>query len=126
MGRGRKATPYTICGQTHTIAEWANIVGLPTDTVRARMYKGWPIEKAIAIQPDTDYAEKRALAGPRGPSKKHANATEVIESDSNEAPITDPIEHVIVVPTEDDSDETCDVSDDDENDENDNDSVEIA
>lgn len=47
--RGRKSTSYTICGQTRTLNEWAQIANLSINALRYRLSKGWPIEKAIAI-----------------------------------------------------------------------------
>ena len=37
----------TYNGETHTISEWAEIVGMKRDTLKKRIYYGWPIEKAL-------------------------------------------------------------------------------
>lgn len=37
----------TYNGETHTIAEWAEIVGMKRDTLKRRIYYGWSIEKAL-------------------------------------------------------------------------------
>lgn len=38
---------FTIGGETKTMAEWAEVAGIPKDTMKRRIYKGWSIEKAI-------------------------------------------------------------------------------
>ena len=37
----------TYNGETHTISEWAEIVGMKRDTLKRRIYSGWTIEKAL-------------------------------------------------------------------------------
>ena len=38
----------TFQGETHTISEWARIVGMKADTLERRInYRGWPVEKAL-------------------------------------------------------------------------------
>lgn len=37
----------TYNGETHTMAEWARILGINYHTLQTRLYRGWTIEKAI-------------------------------------------------------------------------------
>lgn len=34
-------------GETHTMAEWADITGLNPATIWARLKRGWPVEEAL-------------------------------------------------------------------------------
>jgi hypothetical protein len=34
-------------GRTQTLAQWAREVGLPFSTIRYRLRKGWPVERAL-------------------------------------------------------------------------------
>lgn len=49
QGNNKSNNRYiTYNGETHTIAEWAEIIGLPYGTLYQRLNKsGWPIEKAL-------------------------------------------------------------------------------
>ena len=38
---------YTLDGETHTIAEWSEITGIPYSTLYMRLYNGWCFEDAI-------------------------------------------------------------------------------
>ena len=48
----------TYNGETHTIAEWAEIVGMKRDTLKKRIYYGWPIEKALTEPVKQSNADK--------------------------------------------------------------------
>lgn len=37
----------TLEGQTKSLAEWAELIGIRRGTLRARIVKGWPVEKAL-------------------------------------------------------------------------------
>ena len=37
----------TFCGITHTIAQWAIIVGIPAATLYTRIYRGWSADRAL-------------------------------------------------------------------------------
>jgi len=37
----------TFNGKTMTIAEWAEYVGVSSTVLRTRLYRGWPIERAL-------------------------------------------------------------------------------
>ena len=37
----------TFRGETHTVAEWARIIGMPRDTLKCRLHHGWPPERAL-------------------------------------------------------------------------------
>ena len=37
----------TLCGITHTIAQWAIIVGIPAATLYTRIYRGWSVDRAL-------------------------------------------------------------------------------
>lgn len=36
-------------GAMHTFTQWSKITGLPTTTIRSRIYQGWPTEKALTV-----------------------------------------------------------------------------
>lgn len=39
---------WTAFGETHTVAEWSDIKGIPDQTLRARVLRyGWPVERAL-------------------------------------------------------------------------------
>ena len=38
-------------GKTKTLSEWAELVGIETRTVHARLKRGWDVEKALSIDP---------------------------------------------------------------------------
>lgn len=40
----------TINGETHCVAEWERIAGLPVDRIRARLKYGWPVDESL-LQP---------------------------------------------------------------------------
>jgi len=46
-GRGRPAKLLLVDGQYRTAEDWANIRGIPAETIRRRLKKGWTHEKAI-------------------------------------------------------------------------------
>ena len=49
-------------GETKTIREWADVLGVTADCIRGRLHKGWTVEDALSIPND----ERRALpAKPR-------------------------------------------------------------
>lgn len=37
-------------GESHTIAEWAELVGIKYDTLRRRLNKGWSVERALTTE----------------------------------------------------------------------------
>ena len=37
----------TVCGETHTIAEWSRIVGINVGTIKSRIRYGWDESKAV-------------------------------------------------------------------------------
>jgi hypothetical protein len=37
----------TFNGETKTMSEWADIVGIPYHTIKRRIYSGWPIERTL-------------------------------------------------------------------------------
>lgn len=37
----------TYNGETHTMAEWAEIMGMPYQRLNYRIFKGWPVERAL-------------------------------------------------------------------------------
>ena len=37
----------TCSGETHTVAQWAMIIGLPAGTVYSRIYRGWPVDRVL-------------------------------------------------------------------------------
>ena len=37
----------TLNGETHCVAEWVDIVGIRSDTIRARLKRGWSVERAL-------------------------------------------------------------------------------
>ena len=44
----RKNCHYvTFNGETHTVTEWAEIIGINKHTLSARIRKGWPLERAL-------------------------------------------------------------------------------
>lgn len=47
--RNRRNTKYvTYRGETKSLAEWCEILGLKYYTVQSRLRRGWPVEKALA------------------------------------------------------------------------------
>ena len=38
---------YTFNGETHTLRDWAEITGIPKKSLRSRLGKGWPLERAL-------------------------------------------------------------------------------
>lgn len=38
----------TWCGETKTLSEWAEIVAIPYDTLKRRLYYGWPVDKVLS------------------------------------------------------------------------------
>lgn len=46
----RKGKSYEYDGQTHTLPEWAMITGISAKTLRARLYAGWTVEKALTTE----------------------------------------------------------------------------
>lgn len=57
--RGSPPVLLTHDGLTLTIAQWAERTGLSTHTIRARRWKGWPIERVL------DAVDNRKIAGGR-------------------------------------------------------------
>lgn len=49
----------TFNGETHTIAEWARLIGVPSTRIRDRLRLGWSIEKALTEPVYTKYGLKR-------------------------------------------------------------------
>lgn len=43
----RRGIQLTINGETKSLAAWARVSGLPPDTIRNRVYGGWPHERAV-------------------------------------------------------------------------------
>jgi hypothetical protein len=39
-------------GETHPMAEWAEIFGINYNTLRDRLQAGWPIETALSLLPE--------------------------------------------------------------------------
>lgn len=37
----------TFNGETKTMSEWADFMGIPKDTLKRRIYQGWSVEKAL-------------------------------------------------------------------------------
>lgn len=37
----------TYDNETHTLTEWAKLTGIPRDTLKCRIYRGWEIERAL-------------------------------------------------------------------------------
>lgn len=48
---GKAPARYTVNGQTHTAAEWAEIIGVSEYALRLRMKKGMSMAEAIAHKP---------------------------------------------------------------------------
>lgn len=48
----RTGQTYTYNGQSLTIPEWSDLTGLKIVTIRARLYAGWDIEKALTAPAD--------------------------------------------------------------------------
>lgn len=48
--KGRTPERYTVNGQTHTAAEWAEIIGVKEDTLRRHMKNGMSMAEAIAYK----------------------------------------------------------------------------
>lgn len=46
----RNIKRYTINGKTHCLSDWCEILGLKSNTVRIRLYRGWSIEKALGLE----------------------------------------------------------------------------
>lgn len=46
-GKNRKERTATYNGETHTLAEWAEIVGGKESTMTSRFYNGWADEEII-------------------------------------------------------------------------------
>lgn len=40
-------------GERKCMVEWAEITGLNRNTIQARIARGWPVEKALTVKPDT-------------------------------------------------------------------------
>lgn len=59
----RKLRVLTFNGQEKSVAEWARVTGLKAFTIRRRLNKGWPVEKALIT---------RALTGPYAKQKNPA------------------------------------------------------
>ena len=45
--RGNRLLTY--CGETHTVTEWARMVGIKSATLFARIRTGWIVEKALFV-----------------------------------------------------------------------------
>lgn len=41
-------------GETHTLAEWAKIIGIPPSTIKTRLSHNWIIEKVLSISSKTN------------------------------------------------------------------------
>ncbi len=55
---GKRATRlYTYEGKTMCIKDWADYVGIKPNSMRKRLDKGWPLDKAFAVKP-VDELEK--------------------------------------------------------------------
>jgi len=51
---GKRATRlYTYDGKTMCIKDWANYVGIKPNSMRKRLDKGWPLDKAFAIKSES-------------------------------------------------------------------------
>ena len=37
----------TVDGETATLAEWSRRTGVRSDTIRARLLRGWPVRRAV-------------------------------------------------------------------------------
>lgn len=48
-------------GEVHSIAEWAEIIGIPYGTLLDRIYHGWPIERALTEPIHTEKINKQRL-----------------------------------------------------------------
>tara|TARA_R100000935_G_C2841561_1_gene171406 strand:- start:10094 stop:11014 length:921 start_codon:yes stop_codon:yes gene_type:complete len=56
----RPAQTLTHNGQTRTIIEWANVIGVAHTTIHMRLRKGWSIEAALTPKPKHEPKPKRA------------------------------------------------------------------
>lgn len=54
--------PYTIGGETLTIAEWCNRAGISISLVQARLNRSWTPERALTLTKDDAREEQRAEA----------------------------------------------------------------
>lgn len=43
----RNTKRYEYNGESHTLSEWADVVGLPIHTLRDRVYRGWSIDRML-------------------------------------------------------------------------------
>lgn len=57
----RKNRYITFNGETHTMAEWARITGLSYYVLRARITRGWSIERALTEPAGTNYRHARSI-----------------------------------------------------------------
>lgn len=47
-----KHEPFTLDGVTRTAAEWADLPGISTNALRARIKSGWPLAEALTMRSD--------------------------------------------------------------------------
>lgn len=45
----RRNRKLTLNGETHTMAEWSRILGIPYNRINTRIHRGWPVERALSI-----------------------------------------------------------------------------
>lgn len=46
----RNIKQYTINGETHCLSEWCELLNINFDMVRARLYRGWTIIRALELE----------------------------------------------------------------------------
>lgn len=67
--RRKDSKQYTYNGETHTLVEWAEILGVTTSAIRKRMQAGKPIEEVFST-------DRRVVDGRKTDLKKYLRKLE--------------------------------------------------
>lgn len=58
----KSVKPITFNGETHSVPEWAEKIGIPKYTLHKRLRSGWSVERALTEPVDTKYWHTEAKA----------------------------------------------------------------